>query len=199
MKAQTNISQTWNPTVRALTQYTPSTNLYPNFAGDALPTWIFGSRVTLVGDAAHAHGGAFAAGGSLALDDSLALGLAFKYVFNSSAGLGDSIEKINKVLSLYNKTRQPHTARLLRIVHNQIEQRASAATSLEEEDAALVARMKKRPNTEWLSEHDVEAAFKAVVDESETGDHLEQTSSLAGLSKPKPPIEGAIQLQKSKI
>ncbi|CEO60050.1 hypothetical protein PMG11_04693 [Penicillium brasilianum] len=189
----------WNPTVRALTQHTPSTNLYPNFAGDALPTWVFGSRVTLVGDAAHAHGGAFAAGGSLALDDSLALGLAFNHVFNSSIGPEHSIESINKILSLYSKTRQPHTARLLRIVHSQIEQRASVATSLEEEDAALVARMKKRPSTEWLSEHDVEAAFRAVVNESEAEDHSEQTSGLGGKGKPKPPIEGAIQFQKSKI
>lgn len=134
----------------------------------------------------------------MALDDSLALGLAFKHVFNSSTGPVYSIEKINRVLSLYSKTRQPHTARLLRIVHNQIEQRASGATSLEEEDAALVARMKKRPNTEWLSEHDVEAAFTAVVNESEAEEYLEQ-STLGGGSKLKAPIEGAIQLQKSKI
>jgi salicylate hydroxylase len=135
----------------------------------------------------------------LALDDSLALGLAFNHVFNSSIRPEHSIENINKILSLYSKTRQPHTARLLRIVHSQIEQRASAATSLEEEDAALVARMRKRPNTEWLSEHDVEAAFRAVVNESEAEDHFAQTSSLGGKGKANSPIEGAIQFQKSKI
>jgi hypothetical protein len=41
----------------------------------------------LVGDAAHAHGGAFAAGGSLALDDSLALGLAFEEVSSNKCSL----------------------------------------------------------------------------------------------------------------
>jgi salicylate hydroxylase len=77
--------------------------------GDALLNWVFGSRVTLVGDAAHAHGGAFAAGGSLALDDSLALGLAFEEVFSSSKATF-SPENINKALGLYSQIRQLHTA-----------------------------------------------------------------------------------------
>ncbi|KAJ5318868.1 uncharacterized protein N7506_011572 [Penicillium brevicompactum] len=158
--------QDWNPIVRALTELTPSTNLYPNFAGDALPTWVFGSRVTLVGDAAHAHGGAFAAGGSLALDDSLALGLAFKHVLK---GATFSSENIESALRLYSQTRQPHTARLLHIVHGQISRKPAAFESSEAEDEALVARLKGRPDTEWLSEHDVEAAFAAVVRESHPG------------------------------
>ncbi|KOS41132.1 hypothetical protein ACN38_g8003 [Penicillium nordicum] len=152
----------WNPTVKALAELTPSTNLYPNFAGDALPNWIFGSRVTLIGDAAHAHGGAFAAGGSLALDDSLALGLAFKEVF-SSKNAPFSTRNINKALRLYSQTRQPHTARLLGIVHSQIDKKGTIFATPEEEDAVLVARLAGRPNTEWLSEHNVEAAFNAVV------------------------------------
>ncbi|OQE22143.1 hypothetical protein PENFLA_c013G09894 [Penicillium flavigenum] len=155
----------WNPTVKALTELTPSTHLYPNFVGDALPNWVFGSRVTLVGDAAHAHGGAFAAGGSLALDDSLALGLAFKEVFSSSKATF-SPENINKALGLYSQTRQPHTARLLGIVHSQIDKKGTIFAT-HEEDAALVARMTGRPNTEWLSEHDVETAFTAVVEQLE--------------------------------
>lgn len=135
----------------------------------------------------------------MALDDALALGLAFKHVINSSTGLEYSLEKIRRALALYSKTRQPHTARLLRIVHNQIEQRTSTATSFEEEDAALVARMKKRPNTEWLSEHDVEAAFKAALNESETEEHLEQTLSLGDGSKAEAPFEETLQLRRSKI
>lgn len=160
---------------------------------------MFDSRVTLVGDAAHAHGGAFAAGGSLALDDSLALGLAFKHVFNSSAGKEHSIESVKKALSLYTKTRQPHTTRLLHIVHNQIEQRASAAKSFEEEDAKLLARMRNRPDTAWLSEHDVEAAFNAVLDESTAEEQLEQKSKLEGRGKSNDPVGRVIELQKSKF
>ncbi|KAL2786667.1 hypothetical protein BJX66DRAFT_341986 [Aspergillus keveii] len=134
--------QNWNPVVKALTEATPYTNLYPNFAGDALETWVFGSRVTLVGDAAHAHGGAFAAGGSLALDDAFALALA---------------------------CRSPHTDRLLKTVHGQLDasRKVGPAVSPEEEDARLLERMRNRPDTVWLSEHDVEAEFAAVLQEAE--------------------------------
>ncbi|KAL2701663.1 hypothetical protein AAEP93_005961 [Penicillium crustosum] len=180
----------WNPTVKALAELTPSTNLYPNFAGDALPNWIFGSRVTLIGDAAHAHGGAFAAGGSLALDDSLALGLAFKEVF-SSKNATFSARNINKALRLYSQTRQPHTARLLGIVHSQINKKGAIFATPEEEDAALIARLTGRPNTEWLSEHDVEAAFKAVVER-------EGAQRQARLAESETKI-GEIQLQGSKL
>lgn len=154
-------NQDWNPTVKALTELTPSLNLYPNFAGDALQTWVFGTRATLAGDAAHAHGGAFAAGGSLALDDSLALGLAFKHVFSGKTTYSGA--DIEKALRLYSRTRLPHTARLLRIVHGQIDKKQADFETAEAEDDALVRRLKGRPDTEWLSEHDVEAAFGAVV------------------------------------
>ncbi|KAJ5168171.1 uncharacterized protein N7482_003765 [Penicillium canariense] len=189
----------WNPTIRALTQLTPSTNLYPNFAGDALSTWVFGSRVTLIGDAAHAHGGSFAAGGSLALDDSLALGLAFKHVFNSPSRPSLSSDSINKALVLYSKTRQPHTARLLRIIHNQIKKRAPEDATFEEEDATLVARMKTRPNTEWLSEHDVETAFAAVINQSTSERYPEQASAVKEESKQGKAVDENIRLQGSKI
>jgi 2-polyprenyl-6-methoxyphenol hydroxylase-like FAD-dependent oxidoreductase len=59
----TNTQQNWHPLIKALTEANPYTNLYPNFADDAISTWVFKDRVTLVGDAAHVHGGAFAVGG----------------------------------------------------------------------------------------------------------------------------------------
>jgi salicylate hydroxylase len=146
--------------------------------------------VTLVGDAAHAHGGAFAAGGSLALDDSLALGLAFKEEFSSSKATF-SPENINKALGLYSQTRQPHTARLLGIVHSQIDKKGTIFAT-HEEDAALVARMTGRPNTEWLSEHDVEAAFTAAVE-------LEGAQRQVRLAGPETKRDGEMQLQGSKL
>ncbi|KAJ5647896.1 hypothetical protein N7490_004268 [Penicillium lividum] len=154
----------WNPLIRALTEATPYTKLYPNFAGDALESWIFGSRVTLVGDAAHAHGGAFAAGGSLALDDAFALGLAFKHVVKyARQKLPLSADVVKRALGLYTNTRKPHTDRLLRIVHNQIGTKVSGPASIGEEDAKLISRLKSRPDTEWLSEHNVEAALEATI------------------------------------
>ncbi|KAJ5735214.1 uncharacterized protein N7483_000339 [Penicillium malachiteum] len=168
----------WNPLIKALIEVTPYTNLYPNFAGDALPKWVFGSRVTLVGDAAHAHGGAFAAGGSLALDDALALGLAFKHVFQVSATNVLSLDRVKESLYLYTETRKPHTDKLLRIVHTQIGTKTSGFTTAEEEDAKLVARMKNRPDTEWLSEHDVEAALTATIKREESRASIEETVQL---------------------
>lgn len=147
-----------------MTELTPSTHLYPNYAGDALPTWVLASRTTLVGDAAHAHGGAFAAGGSLALDDALALGLSFKHHLQGHGSRSSvTANDIQKVLELYNKTRKPHTDRLIQIVHSQISSKPVQAATSKEEDDALKTRIKNRPNTDWLSEHDVEAAFHATV------------------------------------
>ncbi|TFB00105.1 hypothetical protein CCMA1212_008325 [Trichoderma ghanense] len=154
----------WHPVVKTLTELTPHARLYPNYAGDALPSWVPVPRVTLVGDAAHTHGGSFAAGGSLALDDSLALGLAFKHVFSSGAAIVPfSQGNIRKALGLYDETRRPHTARLLSIVHGLINRKAPTFATPEEEDEALRARMRNRPDLQWLSEHDVEKAFAQVV------------------------------------
>ncbi|KAJ5924589.1 hypothetical protein N7466_008776 [Penicillium verhagenii] len=189
--------QNWNPLIQALTEATPYTNLYPNFAGDSLKSWIFGSRVTLVGDAAHAHGGAFAAGGSLALDDAFALGLAFKHVIEaSSQKLPFSFHDAEKAFELYANTRKPHTDRLLRIVHNQIGTNPSKSGTLREEDAKLVSRMKNRPDTEWLSEHDVEAALAATLAQTDSQD---QSEPLEHSNKSQETLESALHFQGSKL
>ncbi|KAL7941293.1 FAD/NAD(P)-binding domain-containing protein [Trichoderma barbatum] len=155
----------WHPVIKALTELTPHARLYPNYAGDSLPSWVPASRVTLVGDAAHTHGGSFAAGGSLALDDSLALGLAFKHVFSSGASSPlFSQDNIRRAFSLYDQTRRPHTARLLGIVHGLISRQAPTFATPKEEDEALRARMRSRPDLQWLSEHDVEKAFAQVLE-----------------------------------
>ncbi|PYH98946.1 FAD/NAD(P)-binding domain-containing protein [Aspergillus ellipticus CBS 707.79] len=147
----------WNPTVKALTELTPHTKLYPNYTGDALSTWVLAPRVTLIGDAAHTHGGAFAAGGSLALDDALTLGLAFAHVFKATQTLSET--DIQTALELYSQARQPHTARLLRIVHGQININSNQSDA----ENTLLSRLQNRPNTVWLSEHDAEAAFAATL------------------------------------
>lgn len=191
----TSNMQDWNPLIQALTQATPYTNLYPNFAGDALETWTFGSRVTLIGDAAHAHGGAFAAGGSLALDDAFALGLAFKHVIQSCHGETQlSLENVKKALGLYTNTRKPHTDRLLRIVHNQIGTKPSSSGTLEE-DAKLVSRMKNRPDTVWLSEHDVEAAMTDIIAQSES----HEVKALAGEPKIQGRLDSTVQSERGKL
>jgi salicylate hydroxylase len=151
-----------------------------------------------VGDAAHTHGGSFAAGGSLALDDSLALGLAFKHIFSShSSNLPFSQENIRRAFSLYDQTRRPHTARLLSIVHGLISRKAPSYATPEEEDEALRARMKSRPDLQWLSEHDVEKAFAQVVkssgEDTATAEEPPETSRSDSL------LENAMALRASKL
>ena len=68
---------------------------------------------------------------------------------------------------MYDQTRRPHTARLLSIVHGLINRTAPTFATPEEEDEALRARMRNRPDLQWLSEHDVEKAFAQVVADSE--------------------------------
>ncbi|KAM0253640.1 hypothetical protein ACHAQJ_007152 [Trichoderma viride] len=181
----------WHPVIKALTELTPHARLYPNYAGDALPSWIPVSRVTLIGDAAHTHGGSFAAGGSLALDDSLALGLAFKHVFSSS-GFPFSQANIRQAFELYDLTRRPHTARLLNIVHGLINREIPTFATPEEEDEALKTRMRSRPDLQWLSEHDVEKAFEQVVEDFEKQD--KKVQSVTRVSRPYEGAENALSL-----
>lgn len=149
---------------------TPYTRLYPNYAGEALPTWVLAARATLVGDAAHTHGGAFAAGGSLALDDSFALALALRHAFSlaQTGGFNNGPSNVRRALELYDQTRRPHTGRLLEIVHGQINKKPNVHQSAEEEDSALIAKMTNRPDTTWLSEHNVAEAFQQVLEKQQS-------------------------------
>lgn len=161
-----NIKQDWNPVVKELTLRTPYTRYYPNYAGAPLSTWVFDSRVTLLGDAAHTHGGAFAAGGSLAIDDAYALSLAFKHIFSSRTSKGPlSTKEIEAALTLYDKTRRPHTEKLLKIVLGGLSKKPASTGSGD----LAVERIKNKPDTTWLSEHNVEKAFNDVVREATEG------------------------------
>lgn len=148
----------WNPVVKALTAVTPSVRRFPNYAGQHLPTWVFGSRVTLVGDAAHAHGGAHATGGSLALDDAYALFLSLRHTISARAGQDSkpSALQLQTALKLYEATRRPHTDRLLASIH------AGLNVKPPTNDQDLRHRMTNRGNMTWLSEHDVQKAFASA-------------------------------------
>ncbi|EKD20500.1 uncharacterized protein L3040_004212 [Drepanopeziza brunnea f. sp. 'multigermtubi'] len=156
----------WNPIVKALADVTPDIRYYPNyFSGSSLPTWVFGNgRVTLIGDAAHAHGGAFATGGSLAIDDAYALYRSITSVFPPAATEGPSPGEIRRALELYEATRRPHAVRLLQVVHanNEMKTRKIRAET-RETDGELRARAKRGSGTTWLHEHDVVRAFEEVL------------------------------------
>jgi salicylate hydroxylase len=164
--------QDWNPVVKALADVTPDIRYYPNyFCGSSLPTWIFGDRVTLIGDAAHAHGGAFATGGSLAIDDAYAFYLALISVFPERATRKPSSEEILKALRLYEDTRRPHAVRLLKVVHANNEMKTKKILAeTQETDEELRARAKRGSNTTWLHEHDVVKSFEEALAASSKAD-----------------------------
>lgn len=64
----------WSPLIRSIVDAIPHLRIYSNAAGQGLESWVLSDgRITLAGDAAHAHSDAFAAGGSLVVDDAWAL------------------------------------------------------------------------------------------------------------------------------
>lgn len=97
-------------------------------------------------------------------------------------------------LELYTNTRKPHTDRLLRTVHNQIGTKSSSSGTLEE-DAKLVARMKNRPDTVWLSEHDVEAAMIDIIAQSE----VHEVKSSAGEPENRGKHDSTVQSERGKL
>ncbi|CAM1504641.1 Fc.00g022320.m01.CDS01 [Cosmosporella sp. VM-42] len=139
-----DLYEEWNPIVQAFIEVCPSVRLFPNFAGAALDTWSFVNRVTLVGDAAHTHGGAFAAGGSLAIDDAYALFLALNHVWPASTTLTGkpNATEIARVFRIYEETRQPHVNKLLGVVHKALSgQRVSIERGKTESDEQLRERL----------------------------------------------------------
>ncbi|KAL9943437.1 hypothetical protein ACHAQF_007760 [Verticillium nonalfalfae] len=155
----------WSPLARAVIDATPYTKIYPNTAAKELDSWVLGAgRVSLVGDAAHAHGGAFAAGGSLAIDDAWAFAQAVLHVFPETQRICKPVsdEDVARALRLYERTRKEHTDRVQRTV----QQRNGALVSLidqKETDAELRTRMQSRRDLVWIHEHDVERAFLQAV------------------------------------
>ncbi|KAI1469517.1 FAD/NAD(P)-binding domain-containing protein [Daldinia caldariorum] len=167
----------WSPLVRRIVDAVPSTRVYPNAAAHPLETWVLGDgRVTLAGDAAHAHGGAFAAGGSLALDDAWAFASAILHVFPADAAASASGKpsdaEIRRALRIYERTRKPHTDRVMSVVHQTNKSKVArySRAAEPETDEQLRARIKNRVDPSWIHEHDVQAAFaQAVADEVKAG------------------------------
>ncbi|KUI70390.1 6-hydroxynicotinate 3-monooxygenase [Cytospora mali] len=157
----------WHPRYRAIVDATPWTGVYPNSAAHALDTWVLGDgRVSLAGDAAHAHGGAFAAGGSLALDDAWAFAASIAHVFPPGAEYlsgPPAGEDIARALKIYESTRKAHTDRVMAVVH-ELNAKKVDRLGLVPTDEELRARMQNRYDPSWIHEHDVQAAFAQALD-----------------------------------
>ncbi|KAK6833353.1 hypothetical protein PG987_008047 [Apiospora arundinis] len=160
--------KSWSPLVRAIIDATPYTKVYPNSAADALTTWVLGDgRITLAGDAAHAHGGAYAAGGSLAADDGWAFAQAVRQLLRGHQGRSvdgptpSSIIsglEIEKALRLYERTRKPHTDRVQQTVQRRNETTVRRIGKVES-DEELRERISNRPDLRWIHEHNVVDEF----------------------------------------
>ena len=165
----------WHPTIRQLIDAAPYVRQYPNTYASGLDTWIHeDGAVTFAGDAAHAHGGAFAAGGSLALDDAYAFALAILHVYPPGAPK-PSRARIAEGLCLYEQTRKSHTDRVLAVVHENNE-KTLKRIRVSETDEQLRKRMSSRQSMAWLQEHDVLGAFETTI-----GGHLQQIHPQARL------------------
>lgn len=159
----------WHPAIRQMITASPYINLYPNTFASSLDTWIYGDgKITFAGDAAHAHGGAFAAGGSLALDDAWAFSLAIHHIFPAGSTQKPSRPEIEHALRLYEKTRKAHTDRVLRVVHEGNRKTVERLGKIET-DEELRKRMASRADPVWIHEHDVEAAFAQALNSGKPG------------------------------
>lgn len=155
-----------------MTEATPDIRYYPNFSiAGPLNSWVYDNRITFIGDAAHAHGGAFATGGSIAIDDAYAFYLAIIQIFPTSATQKPSQRQIEKALRLYEATRKPLADRLLNLVHNGIKSKnARAGKAWSDEELRKAASV--RPDTVWLHEHDVVGSFSRALSRFEQGNDL---------------------------
>ncbi|KAF8831892.1 hypothetical protein HHX47_DHR1000902 [Lentinula edodes] len=173
--------QDWNPWITDLLDRIPPNSLrvHPGWASNQVPPPIHAGRIVLLGDAFHPHGGAFAAGGSLAIDDSIALFLALQHVqqsstpSTSSSSSSDvpsnsrsievsarrrlSASELSHALDLYASTRLPHASRVFGVVERMRENVAKPGRLWDEEKIQEWARDKKE--VVWLHEHDVHRAF----------------------------------------
>lgn len=146
----------------------PDTKTYPNYAGTALDSLVLNHRVLLLGDAGHTHGGAFAAGASLAINDAYALALSLAHVHTN--GGQPTYDQVQRALRLYDATRMPLVTRVLDMVHGPAEWKrwnGSGPDGEVESDEELRARVARRPDMSWLMEHDVDAEFRKVVESLE--------------------------------
>ncbi|KAK6082414.1 hypothetical protein SCUP234_04253 [Seiridium cupressi] len=155
----------WSPLVKAIIDAVPYTRVYPNSTAHALDTWVLGNgRVTLAGDAAHAHGGAFAAGGSLALDDAWAFAASIFHAFPPQPAHSPTRQEIAAALMLFERTRKTHTDRVMQVAAQGNAKKVEQVNRQEfVTDEELRRKMKERADTSWIHEHDVVASFQAAL------------------------------------
>lgn len=116
-------------------------------------------RACLVGDAAHPHGGAFAVGGSLAIEDAYVLSLCIRRSLSSPAAF-----PLARALAVYSDLRIGHVNKVIAAalsVRKAKDERNDKGLKMAEEE--IRKSVLERVETEWIGENDVERAFNALV------------------------------------
>jgi salicylate hydroxylase len=108
----------------------------------------------------------------LAINDAHALYLSLDHVWPaSSSHTGKPTkEQIADVFRLYEATRQPQVNKLLGVVHKAIAgQKVTLERGKTETDEQLRRRVLDRMDPWWISEHDIERAFREAIDKLKEG------------------------------
>ncbi|KAG0158045.1 hypothetical protein PDIDSM_5558 [Penicillium digitatum] len=153
----------WHPTVEKILKATPTTRLYPNHLGIPLKSMVSETCVALIGDAGHTHGGAFASGGSQAMNDTHALALALAHIWPTEKNAKPDRPQVARALALFDGTRRPHVNKLIDLVQIGLAARQAKlrdVRKVEETDKERRERISGLSDIAWLAEHDVEAAFR---------------------------------------
>ena len=138
-----------------------SIHVFPALASDQVPQPVHAGHIALLGDAFHPHGGALAVGGSLAIDDSIALYLCLRQAqelgFATSASGGVSNVGLSYALDLYSATRLPQINKVCNAVVELRRHAAKPGRCWDEEKIQMWAKNKKE--VIWLHEYNVHKAF----------------------------------------
>ena len=153
--------QGWHPTIQAIVERTPDIHVFPGWSSEVAPPPTSQGRIVLIGDSFHPHGGAFAAGGSLAIDDGRALYLALSHTEATSSNEAQRSDRLSRALDLYKATRLPHIDKVMLAVKASRANAAKPDRPWSEEKIREWARTKN--SQAWIHEHDVIGAFNETL------------------------------------
>lgn len=118
-------------------------------------------HVVLIGDAGHPHGGAYAAGGTMSIEDAYTLALCLEHALGS---VDTKKTQIQLAFNMYNDIRHAHTARLIDAANKLRTQRKTDEGRVLS-DEHIEERLRARPDISWLSENDTKGAVRRWIDE----------------------------------
>lgn len=159
----------WNPTIAAIAERTPAVRVYTDINGPALPSHVFGDgRVVLIGDAGHPHGGAYAAGGTMSVEDAYTLYRALDHAQRSdSAGPRRRLDRtaLRWAFGTFDAARITHTTRVIDLA-NETRRKRERNRGVKAPDDVLRAGVATRPDVSFLANNDTKAVIERTIAEN---------------------------------